>query len=102
MKKVLLSIAVLLAGTVAFSYDFTIKATPSILLPFLSSGEQKYASAGYGTFLDADITLFDFLNLGPEFGFYVLPKCYKKCANRRFVSQLCRTFFPFARGWHRC
>ena len=106
MKKVLLSIAVLLAGTVAFSYDFTIKATPSVLLPFLSSGEQKYASAGYGTFLDADITLFDFLNLGPEFGFYVLPKNNAKGLEEGIDPNIMVvpvglqagvTFYPFSR-----
>ena len=74
MKKVLLCLCTLLAGSAAFSYDFAIKATPSLLLPFLSSGGQKYAAVGYGGFVDTDITLFDFLNVGPEFGFFLLPK----------------------------
>ena len=74
MKKVLVFLFTLLAGSAAFSYDFLVKATPSVYFPFLSSGGQKYATAGFGGFLDADITLFDFLNLGPEFGFILLPK----------------------------
>lgn len=74
MKKVCGSILVFFMITKLFSYEFTVKATPTAMFPFLSGGNQKYAAVGGGAFLDAGITLFDVLNVGPEFGFIFLPK----------------------------
>ncbi len=62
--------------------------------------------AGGGAFIDADITLFDFLNIGPEFGFFVLPKNNSKALSEGIDpnimiapvgAQLGATFYPFSR-----
>lgn len=73
MKKVLSGILAIFIITSLHAYEFTIKATPSVMLPFLS-GEKKYGAIGGGGFIDAGINLFDILNVGPEFGFFLLPK----------------------------
>ncbi|MCR5189317.1 MAG: tetratricopeptide repeat protein [Treponema sp.] len=44
------------------------------MFPFLSGGTSKYEVVGGGAFLDAGFDFFDILNVGPEFGFIVLPK----------------------------
>ncbi len=74
MKKVVSFVLFLLMAAAGFTYDFTLKVTPSVMFPFLSGGEQKYDIAGGGGFIDAGITLFDLVNVGPEFGFMLLPK----------------------------
>ena len=78
MKKVLSAAFALVLCAMAFSYDFTVKVTPSVMLPFLTQGEKKYDVVGGGAFIDAGITLFDLLNVGPEFGFLMLPKYNSK------------------------
>ena len=74
MKKVFSIIFALLMAAASFSYDFTLKVTPTAMFPFLSAGEKKYDVAGYGGFVDVGMSFFDFLNVGPEFGFILLPK----------------------------
>lgn len=74
MKKVFSIIFALLMAAASFSYDFTLKVTPMAMFPFLSAGEKKYDVAGYGGFVDVGMSFFDFLNVGPEFGFILLPK----------------------------
>lgn len=74
MKKVYSFILALFMTAAAFSYDFTLKVTPTAMFPFLSAGAQKYDVAGYGGFVDVGMSFFDFLNVGPELGFILLPK----------------------------
>lgn len=74
MKKVLIFLSCLFISVSSFAYEFSFKITPTAMFPFLSSGNQKYEVAGGGAFADAGITLFDFLSVGPEFGFIALPK----------------------------
>ena len=74
MKKVFSIIFALLMAAASFSYDFTLKVTPTTMFPVLSAGEKKYDVAGYGGFVDVGMSFFDFLNVGPEFGFILLPK----------------------------
>ena len=74
MKKVLTTVLATILFAGAFTYEFTIKATPSVILPFLSGGAQKYDVAGGGGFIDTGINLFDIVNVGPEFGFFIIPK----------------------------
>lgn len=74
MKKVSSLLAVLLLTVSAYAYDFTLKVTPSVFFPFLTENAERYDVAGGGGFLDAGITLFDFWNIGPEFGFFIVPK----------------------------
>ncbi len=64
-----------------FAYDFTLKVTPSAVFPFLSGGEKRYEVIGYGGFIDAGMTFFDLLNVGPEIGFMILPKYNSKQLN---------------------
>lgn len=78
MKKVLSLILGMLCAAEAFTYDFTLKITPSVMMPFLSGGEKKYESIGGGAFIDPGITFFDLLNVGPEVGFMILPKFNSK------------------------
>lgn len=81
MKKVMIFAFALLMVMQGFAYDFSMKLTPSVVFPFLSEGEKKYDFAGGGGFIDTGITLFDFLNVGPELGFVVLPKYNSKALN---------------------
>lgn len=106
MKKVLSLILGMLLAAEAFTYDFTLKITPSAMFPFLSGGEKKYEVAGGGGFIDAGITLFDILNVGPEFGFIVLPKYNSKALEDGsdpniflvpFGVQAGALFYPFSR-----
>lgn len=78
MKKVCSIILALFMTAASFSYDFTLKVTPTAMFPFLSSGRQKYDVAGAGGFIDVGMTFFDFLNVGPELGFVLLPKYNSK------------------------
>lgn len=56
------------------AYELTFKLTPAALFPFGTGDNGIYNPIGVGGFLDAGITLFDYLNVGPEFGFLMLPK----------------------------
>ena len=78
MKKVVSLVLGLLLAAEVCAYDFTLKITPTAMFPFLSGGAKKYEVAGYGGFIDAGMTFFDFLNVGPEFGFILLPKYNSK------------------------
>lgn len=73
-KKCIAILAAVLCIAKGFAYDFTVKLTPSLFSPFLTGGPLKYGSIGGGGFVDAGMTFFDMLNVGPEFGFIVLPK----------------------------
>ena len=74
MKKVCSIILALFITAASFSYDFTLKVTPTAMFPFLSAGRQKYDVAGAGGFIDFGMTFWDILNVGPEVGFVLLPK----------------------------
>ncbi len=58
----------------SFATELTFKLTPSGTFPFLSGSKSRYEMLGGGAFLDVGVNFFDFLNVGPEFGFIVLPK----------------------------
>lgn len=106
MKKVFSAILATFLFASGFAYEFTIKVTPSVILPFLSGGAQKYDVAGGGGFIDTGINLFDILNVGPEFGFFAIPKNNSKALDSDVdpaVSlvplgvQLGAYFYPFSR-----
>ena len=106
MKKVCSMMLALALTMSAFAYDFTLKITPTAMFPFLSGGEQKYDVAGGGAFIDTGITLFDLLNVGPEFGFMLLPKYNSKAldsSNQPNVyivpvgAQVGVIYYPFSR-----
>ena len=58
MKKVFSIIFALLMAAASFSYDFTLKVTPTAMFPFLSAGGKKYDVAGYGGFVDVGMSFF--------------------------------------------
>lgn len=106
MKKVFSIIVALFMATVSFAYDFTLKITPSVVFPFLSGGETKYSEVGGGGFIDAGITFFDLLNVGPEVGFMILPKYNSKALSSEndpnvsvipFGVQAGLLYYPFSR-----
>ena len=106
MKKVFSLALALIMSAEAFTYDFTLKVSPSAMFPFLTGGEKKYEVAGGGGFIDAGITFFDLLNVGPEVGFFVLPKNNSKALESGqdpnmfivpFGAQAGVFFYPFSR-----
>ena len=106
MKKVFSLALALIMSAEAFTYDFTLKISPSAMFPFLTGGEKKYEVAGGGGFIDAGITFFDLLNVGPEVGFFVLPKNNSKALESGqdpnmfivpFGAQAGVFFYPFSR-----
>lgn len=56
-----------------FSYELTFKLTPGAFFPFVSSG-QDFDTVAFSGFFDTGINLNNFLNVGAEFGFMMLPK----------------------------
>ena len=74
MKKVFSIILTLFIAAAGFAVEINLKFTPGAFFPFLSAGSTKYEVAGAGGFIDTGITLFNFLNFGPEFGVEFLPK----------------------------
>lgn len=74
MKKVYATILALIISASGFAVEFTLKITPTAMFPFLSGKEQKYDPVGGGAFIDFGVNLKGFLNVGPEFGFIILPK----------------------------
>ncbi len=106
MKKVVtLLLAAILAAS-GFAIEITVKATPTAAFPFLSAGGEKYEVAGAGAFIDTGVTLFNCLNLGPEFGTIILPKNNMnalEAGNDPIVVivpaglQLGAIFYPFSR-----
>ena len=105
MKKVFTLIIGLIAASMLYAYDFTLKITPSAVFPFLSGGEKKYDIIGGGGFIDPGITFFDILNVGPEVGFFVVPKYNSKALesgdpNINFIPfgvQAGAFFYPLSR-----
>lgn len=72
------NVLILILGMVLFfrvsAVELTFKLTPTSIFPFFSSGNDKYAIAGGGAFLDTGATFFDLFNVGPEFGALFVPK----------------------------
>ncbi len=105
MKKVVSLIIGLIVASMLYAYDFTLKITPSAVFPFLSGGEKKYDIIGGGGFIDPGITFFDILNVGPEVGFFVVPKYNSKALesgdpNINFIPfgvQAGAFFYPLSR-----
>lgn len=106
MKKVFAAILAMCFTFAGFAYEITVKAAPSVMFPFLSGGGKKYSPVGYGALVDAEINVFDFLNVGPELGFIVLPKNNSKNLGDGvdptlfivpFGAQASAVFYPFSR-----
>ena len=57
----------------AFSLELNIRVNPVAAIPVQQDADNPLFSVGGGAFINADVELFDFLSLGPEFGYYLTP-----------------------------
>ena len=105
-KKVLTAVLGALCVWSISATELTFKITPSAYAPMLSGDTAKYDPLGGGGFIDFGFNLFDLVNVGPELGFFVLPKNnYKDLDDGSsptvmFVPaglQLGTFFYPFSR-----
>lgn len=64
----------LIATSSLYSYDLTFKAEPIAVMPFMSAGETKWDPVGGAGFLSMGVDFFGCLNLGPSFGYFIIPK----------------------------
>ena len=106
MKKVISFVLAAFLLFSSFAIEINLKATPGAVFPFLTPGEKKYEVAGGGGFIDAGFTFFNFLNVGPEIGFHVVPKNNMKELEEGIDPvvmivpvglQLGTLFYPFSR-----
>ena len=75
VKKLFVSTLLLLSLCLpASAIELIFSLTPDMVFPFLTEGNQKYETLGYGGMLDTGVTLFNYLNLGTSTGFYAVPK----------------------------
>ena len=73
-KKVcLLALLMVLSSNVLFAYELTFKLAPGAFFPFLSQG-QNFAPVGFSGFFDTGVNIKNVFNVGPEFGFFIVPK----------------------------
>lgn len=106
LKKILSAVMVALCVAILPATELTFKITPSGFAPMLSGDAAKYDPLGGGGFVDVGLNFFDLLNVGPEFGFFALPKNNYKALDEgisptvMFVPaglQLGTFFYPFSR-----
>ncbi len=75
VKKLFVTSIILLSLCLpASAIELIFSLTPDLVFPFLTDGNQKYESVGYGGMLDTGVTLFNYLNVGTTAGFYAVPK----------------------------
>ena len=72
-KAGILAVLVFISSNLLFSYELTFKLTPGAFFPFVSSG-QNFDVAGFSGFFDTGLNVNNFLNVGTEFGFLMIPK----------------------------
>ncbi|MCQ2572987.1 MAG: tetratricopeptide repeat protein [Treponema sp.] len=73
-KKVTYILFCFLLSVKCFALEFSLRADPQAILPFLSGGANKYAPAGMGGFIDAGVIFLDMIDVGPEVGIFWVPK----------------------------
>lgn len=73
-KKVYIFLLVSLCLNPLNAVELAFKITPNVFFPMLTGGNEKYEPVTFGAFLDAGVSLWDFLYVSPEVGFYMLPK----------------------------
>ena len=74
----------------ASALELIFSLTPDMAFPFLTEGNQKYETIGFGGMLDTGVTLFNYLNLGTTAGFYGVPK---KSSDKFSSTQAKNVFF---------
>lgn len=71
-KVILLNSILFLCASHVFSLDFSIRISPVASIPLGSDMEESF-SIGLGGALNPEIELFNFVSVGPEFGYYYIP-----------------------------
>lgn len=64
----------LLFSVKAFSLEFSARVTPQVMVPNLLGSQKLWGTVGFGAFVDGGVTLLDMLDVGPEVGFFAVPK----------------------------
>ena len=72
-KACILAVLVAISSNLLFSYEITFKLTPGAFFPFVSQG-QNFNTFAFSGFFDTGVNVNNFLNIGAEFGFLLLPK----------------------------
>jgi len=72
IKVLLLECSLFLCASHGFSLDFNIRVTPELCIPF-GTAATPYYSIGGGATLNTDLELFQFVYVGPEFGYFNIP-----------------------------
>ncbi len=72
-KSCILVMLIALNTNFLFAYELTFKLSPEVFFPFLSQG-QNFAPVAFDGYFSTGINLTNWLNLGPEFGFFMVPK----------------------------
>lgn len=73
-RFIITSIMWFVLGLKAFALEFSLRITPSAIFPFLTAGPAIFEPVGGGVFVDGGIQLFGLLDVGPEAGFFMVPK----------------------------
>jgi len=68
----LINFGLFLCANHVFALDFNIRTTPELCIPF-GAAATPYYSIGGGATLNADLELFQFVYVGPEFGYFNIP-----------------------------
>ena len=91
VKKLFVSTLLLISLCLpASAIELIFSLTPDMVFPFLTEGNQKYETIGFGGMLDTGVTLFNYLNLGTTAGFYGVPK---KSSDKFSSTQAKNVFF---------
>ena len=93
MKKVkirILSLIIVVFSCLpASAIELLFSLTPDLVFPFLTEGNQKYETLGYGGMLDTGVTLFNYWNVETTAGFYAVPKL----SSSKFATDQAKNLF---------
>ncbi len=73
-RKALILTFIIFSAMQATARELTFKLTANGMLPFLSDDSGRYSVMGVSADFQGGLILFDWLNIGPEFSFTMLPK----------------------------
>lgn len=72
IKVLLINCSLFFCASHGFSLDFNIRVKPELCIPF-GPAATPYYSLGGGATLNTDLELFQFVYVGPEFGYFNIP-----------------------------
>jgi len=107
-KKLGFILFFLFACIKGFSLEFTARVIPQVILPdvFYSREMEIYDKVGWGALVDGGVTLMDIFDVGPEMGFFSVPKMASEALQKDEAPNLYfvpfgihadATFYPFSR-----